>query len=119
MRRFAEEFAAFHGVEHCIATANGSLALLAALEALDVGAGDEVIVPGLTWVANASAVVRANAVPVLVDVEPDTLCLSADETRRALSSRTRAICVVHLYSSMADMDALGAVAAEEIGRAHV
>jgi L-glutamine:2-deoxy-scyllo-inosose/3-amino-2,3-dideoxy-scyllo-inosose aminotransferase len=99
-------------VKHCIPTANGSAALLVALEALDIGPGDEVIVPGLTWVANASAVLRANAVPVLVDIDPDTLCLSADATRRALSSRTRAICVVHLYSAMADMDALGAVAAE-------
>jgi L-glutamine:2-deoxy-scyllo-inosose/3-amino-2,3-dideoxy-scyllo-inosose aminotransferase len=111
-RRFAEQFARFHGVEHCIPTANGSAALLVALEALDVGPGDEVIVPGLTWVANASTVVRANAVPVLVDIDPETLCLSVEATRRALSSRTRAICVVHLYSSMADMDGYRALAAE-------
>src|SRR5262249_61314716 len=65
-RRFGERFAAFHGVKHCIPTANGSAALLVALEALDIGPGDEVIVPGLTWVANASAVLRAKAVPVLV-----------------------------------------------------
>ena len=77
-RRFAEQFAAFHGVEHCIATASGTAALLVALEALDVGVGDEVIVPGLTWVASASAVIRANAVPVLADVDPDTLCLSVE-----------------------------------------
>ena len=77
-----------------------------------MGAGDEVIVPGLTWVANASAVVRANAVPVLVDIDPETLCLSVEATRRALSSRTRAVCVVHLYSSMADMDGYRALAAE-------
>jgi L-glutamine:2-deoxy-scyllo-inosose/3-amino-2,3-dideoxy-scyllo-inosose aminotransferase len=111
-RRFAEQFAAFHGVEHCIATASGSAALLVALEALDVGVGDEVIVPGLTWVASASAVIRANAVPVLADVDPDTLCLSVEAARRALSPRTRAVCVVHLYSSMADMDAYRALAAE-------
>lgn len=111
-RRFAEQFASFHGVEHCTPTANGSAALLVALEALDVGPGDEVIVPGLTWVANASAVVRANAVPVLVDIDPETLCPSVEATRRALSSRTRAICVVHLYSSMADMDGYRALAAE-------
>lgn len=103
-RRFAERFAAFHGVEHCVATASGSAALLIALEALEVGAEDEVIVPGLTWVANASAVLRVNGIPVLVDVEPDTLCLSVEAARRAISPRTRAICVVHLYGSMADMD---------------
>jgi L-glutamine:2-deoxy-scyllo-inosose/3-amino-2,3-dideoxy-scyllo-inosose aminotransferase len=111
-RRFAERFAAFHGVDHCVPTANGSAALLVALEALDVGPGDEVIVPGLTWVANASAVLRANAVPILVDVDPGTLCVSVETARRALSSCTRAICVVHLYSSMADMDGLRALAAE-------
>ena len=65
-------------MEHCIATASGSAALLVALEALDVGVGDEVIVPGRTWVASASAVIRANAVPVLADVDPDTLCLSVE-----------------------------------------
>jgi L-glutamine:2-deoxy-scyllo-inosose/3-amino-2,3-dideoxy-scyllo-inosose aminotransferase len=111
-RRFAEQFAAFHGVKHCVPTANGSAALLIALEALDIGPGDEVIVPGLTWVANASAVLRANAVPVLIDIDPETLCLSVEATRRALSPRTRAICLVHLYSSMADMDGLRTVAAE-------
>jgi dTDP-4-amino-4,6-dideoxygalactose transaminase len=99
-------------VKHCIPTANGSAALLVVLEALDVGPGDEVIVPGLTWVANASAVLRANAVPVLVDIDPETLCLSVEATQRALSSRTRAICVVHLYSSMADMDRLRTLATE-------
>ena len=99
-------------MEHCIATASGSAALLVALEALDVGVGDEVIVPGLTWVASASAVIRVNAVPVLVDIDPDTLCLSVEAARRALSPRTRAVCVVHLYSSMADMDAYRALAAE-------
>ena len=111
-RRFAEQFAAFHGVDHCVPVANGSAALLVALEALDVGPGDEVIVPGLTWVANASAVVRANAVPVLADVDPETLCMSVDAARRAVSPRTRAICVVHLYSSMADMDRFRALAGE-------
>ncbi len=111
-QRFAEQFAAFHGSDHCIPTANGSAALVVALEALDVGPGDEVLVPGLTWVANASAVVRANAVPVLVDIDPETLCMSVEAARRALSSRTRAICVVHLYSSMADMDRFRVLAAE-------
>ena len=110
--RFAEHFAAFHGVRSCVPTSSGSSAILIALEALGVGAEDEVIVPGLTWVANASAVLRANAVPVLVDVEPETLCLSLEATRRALSPRTRAISVVHLYGSMADMDGFRALADE-------
>jgi len=109
---FAERFAAFHGVGHCVPTSNGSGALLIAMEALGVSAEDEVIVPGLTWVANASAVLRANAVPVLVDCDPETLCLSTQAVRDALSPRTRAITAVHLYGSMADMDGLRAVADE-------
>jgi dTDP-4-amino-4,6-dideoxygalactose transaminase len=91
---------------------NGSSALLVALEGVEVGPGDEVLVPGLTWVANASAVLRVNAVPVLVDVDPETLCMSLEAARRAVSPRTRAICVVHLYSSMADMEGFGALATE-------
>src|SRR5262249_18811847 len=111
-RRFAERFAALPGVDHCIPVANGSAALLVALEALGVGPGDEVIVPGLTWVANGSAVVRARAIPILVDIDPDTLCVSVHAARRAVSPRTRAICVVHLYSAMADMDGFRALADE-------
>ncbi|MDJ0852376.1 MAG: aminotransferase class I/II-fold pyridoxal phosphate-dependent enzyme [Myxococcota bacterium] len=111
-QRFAESFAAFHGVEHCVPTTNGSSALLVAIEAVGVDAEDEVIVPGLTWVANASAVVRANAVPILVDADPETLCVSPAAVRSALSQRTRAITAVHLYGSMADMDALRAIADE-------
>ncbi len=99
-------------MDHCIPTANGSAALLVALEGLDIGPGDEVLVPGLTWVANASAVVGVNAVPILVDIDPETLCMSVEAARQALSSRTRAICVVHLYSAMADMDRFRALAAE-------
>src|SRR5262249_59107502 len=56
--------------------------------------------------------VRANAVPLLVDIDPETLCMSVDAARRVLSPRTRAICVVHLYSSMADMDGFRVLAAE-------
>ena len=99
-------------MQHCIPVANGSAALVVALEALEVGPGDEVVVPGLTWVANASAVLRAHAVPVLVDIDPETLCMSVAAARRAVSSRTRAICAVHLYSTMADMDRLRALASE-------
>ena len=76
------------------------------MKALGIGPGDEVIVPGLTWVACASSVLRVGAVPILVDIDPDTLCLSAREVEAALTSRTAAILVVHLYSAMANMDEL-------------
>jgi L-glutamine:2-deoxy-scyllo-inosose/3-amino-2,3-dideoxy-scyllo-inosose aminotransferase len=99
-------------VAHCIPIVNGSAALRVALEALEISPGDEVIVPGLTWVADVSAVMRTSGVPLLVDIDPETLCMSVEAARRALSSRTRAICVVHLYSSMADMDGLRALASD-------
>ncbi len=111
-QRFAERFAALHGVPYCIPASSGSAGLLIAMEAVGVAPGDEVLVPGLTWVANASSVLRIGAVPVLVDVDPETLCLSPQAVRAALGPRTRAIVAVHLYGSMADMDALPALAAE-------
>lgn len=109
-RRFAAAFADFCGARHAIPTASGTASLMVALEALDIGAGDEVIVPGLTWVASASTVLGVNAVPVLVDVDPDTLCLDPAAVAAAVTPRTRAICAVHLYSALADLSALAAIA---------
>ena len=108
-RRFAEAFANFHGVGHCVPTCHGSSALVIALEALGIGPGDEVLVPGLTWVACASAVAGVGAVPVLVDIDPGTLCISADAAEAALTERTAAIMLVHLFCSAADLDRFGAL----------
>lgn len=104
-RRFAEAFAAFHGVPYCVPTANGSAALTIALEALGVGPGKEVLVPGLTWVACGSSVARVGAIPVLVDVDPKTLCMSVAAARRAITDATAAIMLVHLYCTIADLAA--------------
>lgn len=101
---FAEEFARFNGTRFCVPTANGSSALVIAMEALDIGPGDEVIVPALTWVATASAVLRVGATPVLTDVNRGNFCLSAEAAEAAITPRTKAIIVVHLHHSMADMD---------------
>lgn len=106
-----EAFAAFVGARYCLPVDHGSSALLAGLHALGVAPGDEVIVPGLTWVACASVVARAGAVPVLVDIDPRTMCMDPDAVEAAITPATAAILVVHLYSAMADMDALGAIAA--------
>lgn len=111
-QRFARAFASYTGTSHCVPTASGTTALMVALEALNVGVGDEVIVPGMTWVATASSVLAVNAVPVLVDIDPDTLCISPDGLRAAITPRTKAIVVVHLYASMADMDAVMEIARE-------
>lgn len=109
-RVFGDEFASYLGVSHGVPVANGSAALVVALEALGIGTGDEVLVPGLVWVACASAVARVGARPVLVDVDELTLCMSLDAAEAAVGERTRAILLVHLYSSVADLDAFSALA---------
>ncbi|MFJ4094891.1 DegT/DnrJ/EryC1/StrS family aminotransferase [Kitasatospora sp. NPDC089913] len=109
-RRFARAFADYHGVPHCVPAASGTASLMLALEACGVGAGDEVIVPALSWVASASTVLGVNAVPVFCDVDPDTLCLDPAAAEALVTGRTKAVVVVHLYSAVADLDALTALA---------
>ncbi|WP_200260296.1 DegT/DnrJ/EryC1/StrS family aminotransferase [Streptomyces sp. HSG2] len=109
-RELAERFASFVGAEWCVPVDHGSSALVAGLHALGVGPGDEVIVPGLTWVASASVVARAGAVPVLVDIDPNTLCIEPQAVEAAITPATVAITAVHLYSAMANMDALRVIA---------
>ena len=111
--RFAADFAAFHDSPHGIAMSNGTTTLEAALVALGVGEGDEVILPALTFVATASAVLRVGATPVLVDVDADSLCLRADLADAAVTSRTRAMVTVHLAGATGDLDAL-----VEVSRRH-
>ncbi|MBJ7311499.1 DegT/DnrJ/EryC1/StrS family aminotransferase [Rugamonas sp. CCM 8940] len=108
--RFGQAFAAYTGAGFCVPSSTGSAALSMALEACEVGAHDEVIVPGVSWVASASAVLGINAIPVLTDVEPDTGCLDPAALERAITPRTRAITVVHLGSAVADLDRLVAIA---------
>jgi dTDP-4-amino-4,6-dideoxygalactose transaminase len=109
-RNFAREFAAYHGVSHCVPAASGTASLMLALEACGVGAGDEVIVPGLSWVASASTIVGVNAVPVFVDVDPRTLCLDPGAVEAAITPHTGAIVVVHLYAAVADLERLRGIA---------
>jgi L-glutamine:2-deoxy-scyllo-inosose/3-amino-2,3-dideoxy-scyllo-inosose aminotransferase len=104
--RFERAFADLHGARHGLCVANGTVALQLAFEALDIGAGDEVIVPGLTWQATAAAALDVNAVPVLVDVEPDTYCIDPAAVEAAITPRTKAVVAVHLYNCLADLDAL-------------
>ncbi|WP_455382832.1 DegT/DnrJ/EryC1/StrS family aminotransferase [Salinispira pacifica] len=107
---FNTEFARFIGTKHSLLVANGTVSLQLALEALDIGVGDEVIVPGITWQATAAAVLDINAVPILVDVDPQTWCVSPRAIEEAITDRTRAIMPVHLYGSTTDMDAVMEIA---------
>lgn len=101
---FEKEFAAYVGVKHCIGTGNGLDALYLALKALEIGKGDEVIVPSNTFIATALAVTYTGATPVLVDPDEKTYNMCADGLDNALSEKTKAIIPVHLYGQAAKMD---------------
>jgi len=100
------------GCKHAQLVSSGTAALTAAMSALGIGYGDEVILPSFTFVASFEAVLSVGAVPVFVDVD-DTLTLSPDAVRIAITSKTKCIMPVHMCGSMADMDAL-----QEICREH-
>jgi perosamine synthetase len=110
VERFESAFAEFCGTEHALACCNGTVALHLALLALGVGAGDEVIVPTLTFVATANAVTYCGARPVFVDAEPETWTLDANLIEARITPRTKGIIVVHLYGHPADMDAVADIA---------
>ncbi len=107
---FQKEWAEFNKSNYCALLTNGTHTLQVALETLDIGVGDEVIVPGLTWQATASAVCDVNATPIIVDVEEDTLCIDPEKVDQAITSRTRAIIPVHLYHRMANLGRLFKIA---------
>jgi dTDP-4-amino-4,6-dideoxygalactose transaminase len=111
VEEFEQAWAAYCGVPHAVGVANGTDALQLALSALGIGAGDEVIVPANTFVATAEAVVLAGATPRFADVSPGTLLLTPEQLEAAVTDRTRAVIVVHLYGQMPDMDALCQAAA--------
>jgi len=103
---FAQRFADLHNAKYGLCVANGTIALVAALQAAGIKFGDEVIVPAYTWDGTATAVLFAGGVPIFADVDPDTYCLSVESTRAAITPRTRAILPVHLAMRFADMDGL-------------
>jgi len=104
--RFEAGFAARTGRAHAVAVANGTAALELAMAALGLGPGDEVILPSFTIISCAAAVVRAGAVPVVVDSDPRTWCMDVGAVRAALTPRTRAVMAVHIYGLPVDMDPL-------------
>ncbi|MDE3084053.1 MAG: DegT/DnrJ/EryC1/StrS family aminotransferase [Verrucomicrobiota bacterium] len=109
-KEFAQKFAAYCGARDALCVANGSVSLEIALRALGIGPGDEVIVPALTWVATAWAVVQVGATPVFADVREQDWCLDPASFREKITPRTRAVIPVHLYSQMAEMDEILAIA---------
>ena len=109
--QFEHDIAAFLGARHAIAVTSGTIAIFLALYAAGVGAGDEVIVPDLTFIATANAVTLTGATPVLVDVDPRTLLLAAAGFEAAITARTRAVVPVHVSGRGSDMSAICRIAA--------
>ncbi len=117
---FEREFAAYCGAAHAVGVANGTDALTLALRAMGVGPGDEVVVPSFTFYASAEAVPPTGAVPVFCDIDPDTFCVTADTVRAALTPRTKAVIVVHLFGNVApvaEIEALGVPVLEDAAQA--
>ena len=110
VERFEDEWAAYCRTAYAVGMANGTDALHVAMRAMGIGPGDEVVVPTNTFVATAEAVVLAGATPRFADVSADTLLLTPASLEAAITARTRAVVVVHLYGQMADMDAISRVA---------
>jgi perosamine synthetase len=108
--RFETEMAAISGQKHGIAVMNGSVALDVAIKALGIGAGDEVILPTFTIISCAAAIVRAGAIPVVVDSEPTTWNMDVSQVEAKITARTKAIMVVHIYGLPVDMDPLMEIA---------
>ena len=107
---FEEAFADYQGARHGVLMMNGTVTMEVACKALDIGWGDEVIVPALTFAATAYAPMAAGALPVIVDVLPETWCIDPDAVEAAITPRTKAIIPVHLGHQMADMDRIMAIA---------
>jgi perosamine synthetase len=110
VQRLEEGFAARAGRRYGIAVCNGSVALDVAIAALGLGLGDEVILPTFTIISCAASVIRAGATPVLVDSDPDTWNTTAERIAAAITSRTKAVMIVHLYGLPVDMDPVLALA---------
>ena len=107
---FEKDFAEYCRVPHALGVGNGTDALHLACRALDIGPGDEVIVPAMTFASTAFGVSLAGARPVLVDVRPEDALIDPEKIEAAITPRTRAIIPVHLYGQCADMDTVCAIA---------
>ncbi|HEV2999863.1 MAG TPA: DegT/DnrJ/EryC1/StrS family aminotransferase [Solirubrobacteraceae bacterium] len=117
---FERELAAWLDAPHATGVANGTEAITIALRALGVGPGDEVVVPSFTFYASVEAIPPTGATPVFCDVDPETLCVTPDTVRAALTPRTKAVVAVHLFGNVApvaEIEALGVPVVEDAAQA--
>jgi len=112
IKEFEDSFAAFQHCPHGIAVFNGTVSLELALSALGIGAGDEIIVPVISFISTATAVSRAGATPVFVDVEPDSFNIHPERAREAISANTKAIMAVHFGGTPCRLDELSRICQE-------
>src|SRR3954465_11727059 len=120
VRAFEAEFAAYIGVPHALGVANGTDAIVIALRALGIGPGDDVVVPSFTFYASAEAIALPGARPGFCDVDPRTFCVTTEAVRAALTPRTKAVLVVHLFGNVApvaEIEALGVPGVEDAAQA--
>jgi len=106
VREFESEMAAYHGARYALATNSGTAALHCALAGVGVEPGDEVVLPALSFIASAAAVVHHQAIPIFADIDWQTYNVTADSVRAAITDRTKAVVVVHLHGLPADVDAI-------------
>ncbi len=109
---FERKFAEYQGAKYAIAVANGAAALEVTLRSLGIGAGDEVIVPAFTFIATATAAMNVNAIPIIVDIEPNHLCIDPEAVAKAITLHTKAVIPVHYGGQIANMEKLLKIAAE-------
>jgi dTDP-4-amino-4,6-dideoxygalactose transaminase len=109
---FEKETAEYCGAKHAIGCANGTDAILLALAALDIGPGDEVILPPFTFFATLGSVLRCGATPVFADIQPDTFNIDPIKIEAKITARTKAVIPVHLFGQCADLDPILAIARE-------
>lgn len=112
LRQFEEAFARFTGAKYAIGVSNATSALHLSLKAIGVGKGDEVIVPDMTFVATANAVVLSGAIPVFADVEKETMNISVDSIKKRISSKTKALLPVHFAGRSCDVAGINKIAKE-------
>lgn len=112
VERFEREFSSYVGRSFGVAVCNGSAAIDLAIAVLGLGPGDEIIVPAFTIISCGNAIVRAGCIPVLVDSDPHTFNMSADDIAKTITKKTKAIMVVHIYGLPCDMDPIIALAEE-------
>jgi len=110
VKNFEEKYAKFHDAKYAISTSSGTTALWVSLKAAGVKAGDEVILPPYTFIATGSSILMANAIPVFVDVDPETFNMDPAKIEAAITERTKVIMPVHIAGNPADMDKILAIA---------